>query len=122
MADNNIMIISFTGHRNKILARETLDMIYNIYGGDTWAHGGAVGFDTQISNFARAHGIKEIVIKPEYTKYSKVAPLIRNRKIVEVGEILIACYDGRKTGGTKYTIEYAKKTGKKVVVFSPGSH
>lgn len=40
----------------------------------------------------------------------------RNRFMIDHSSSLIAGYDGRKKGGTYYTLTYAKKSGKKVVI------
>lgn len=42
----------------------------------------------------------------------------RNRALVELCDILIAVYDG-KSGGTKYTVDYAAKLGRKTLVVPP---
>ncbi len=42
----------------------------------------------------------------------------RNRVLVDTCDVLIAVFDG-KSGGTKYTVDYAKKMGKKVVLIPP---
>lgn len=112
------MIIAFTGHRNSITNQEELEKIVREYPDATWVHGGAIGFDTQVSEFAQVNHIKEIVLKPDYKKYNGSAPLIRNKKIVKLGDILIACYDGRQKGGTLNTINYAKKKDKQVILVS----
>lgn len=42
----------------------------------------------------------------------------RNRALVELCDILLAVYDG-KSGGTKYTVDYAGKCGKKTIIVPP---
>ncbi|MBE6888610.1 MAG: DUF1273 domain-containing protein [Ruminococcaceae bacterium] len=42
----------------------------------------------------------------------------RNRELVSLCDVLLAVYDG-KSGGTQYTVDYAKKQGKKVIVLPP---
>lgn len=114
------MIILFTGHRDKILPVEQLDMIAGLYEGATWLHGGAEGFDSQVRQYASAHDIPQEVARPDYKTYpSRQAPIIRNKQMVERCDLVVACYDGRQTGGTKFTIDYARKLGKKVRVFHP---
>jgi hypothetical protein len=70
-------------------------------------HGAAAGFDQQAAAAAAALGIPTQAIPPDYATYGRAAPLIRNREIVDRGEVLIACYDGRGRGGTYQTIRYA---------------
>jgi len=42
----------------------------------------------------------------------------RDRYMVDKSDIVIAVYDGREGGGTSYTMKYAKKCGKKLIVIS----
>ena len=113
------MHISFTGHRDKLANNSDLDMIATKYPGAIWVHGGAIGFDTQVENYARSRGIKTIVIRPDYSKFGKRAPLVRNDSIVGLGDVLVALYDGRIGGGTYYTIKKAKEIGKIVLIWNP---
>lgn len=78
--------------------------------------GGAKGIDYLAEVWADANGIPKIIIYPEYLKYGKNAPLIRNELIVDAADMVIAVWDG-ESRGTKYTVEYAKKVGKNVKVF-----
>jgi hypothetical protein len=104
--------IAFTGHRNKVCDARQLDNIMRAWPNAIWVHGGAAGFDTQVAEFARAHGITEQAILPDYDNYTgHVAPLKRNDQIVDGAHILVACYDGRKGGGTHYTVNKAQKVG-----------
>lgn len=45
----------------------------------------------------------------------------RNRYLVESAETLIAVYDGRETGGTAYTVQYARRWNRYVIVIDPGA-
>lgn len=112
------MNIAFTGHRDKAVLEKDLDAIAEKYPLSVWIHGGASGFDSQVSLYATLHNIPQIVIRPDYSK-GRAAPLIRNREIIDRCDILFACYDGRKTGGTFYTIKYAQKKYKPVTVLCP---
>lgn len=47
------------------------------------------------------------------------APLIRNQAIVDRVDRMVACYDGRKKGGTLFTINYAHKVHKPVEYVTP---
>lgn len=42
----------------------------------------------------------------------------RNRALVDMCDVLVAVYDG-KSGGTKYTVDYARKQGREVFEISP---
>lgn len=43
----------------------------------------------------------------------------RDRYLVECADALIAVYDGRATGGTAYTVQYARKIGVEVIAIDP---
>lgn len=80
---------------------------------DTIVSGGVKDADTYAREFAHKHNLKLIEFLPEYDKYGRTAPLVRNKLIVE--ECLIAFWDG-KSRGTKYTIDYAKQQGKPIKI------
>lgn len=118
------MKIAFTGHRNRFASQEDLQAILDRYPGAVWVHGGAVGFDSQVERFAQVHGVKTIVIRPDYGAYgpavaSYMAPLTRNQQIVDQSDMLVALWDGRKRGGTFFTINYAKSKNLPVELLSP---
>lgn len=77
--------------------------------------GGAVGIDTLARNYAISHGIELLEFLPEYEKYGRSAPIIRNKKIIEASDIILAIWDG-KSRGTLFSINNAKQRGKKVIV------
>ena len=78
--------------------------------------GGAIGIDTLAEEVADKRRISKSIIRPEYDKYGKKAPLIRTKEIVERAELVIAFWDG-KSRGTKFTIDYAKKLNKEVKIY-----
>jgi predicted Rossmann fold nucleotide-binding protein DprA/Smf involved in DNA uptake len=77
--------------------------------------GGAKGIDTVAWAWAVDNHIEILVIRPEYNKYGKVAPLKRNEIIVNESDKVLAFWDG-KSRGTKYVIDYANKKGKEIEV------
>lgn len=50
--------------------------------------------------------------------YTKDCMFERNRRLVDMCDLLLAVYNG-KSGGTKYTVEYAQKRGRKVIAIDP---
>jgi len=113
-------VILFTGHRDRQLDQAQLEMIAGLYEGAIWLHGGAIGFDTQVDEFAKAHGIPVKAVEPDYKRYPpKVAPLVRDDQMVDDCDFVVACYDGRKKGGTAHTVTYARSEGKRVIFFQP---
>ena len=73
--------------------------------------GGACGVDSSAEKFATEHNIKLTVFLPEYEKYGRAAPIIRNRQIVDYADTIIAFWDGCSKG-TLSVIKYCEKTKK----------
>lgn len=77
--------------------------------------GGANGVDTTAERWADLTNTPKLIIRPNYQKYGKAAPLKRNEKIVEAADHVLAIWDGKSTG-TLHAISYAKKLGKPVTL------
>lgn len=79
---------------------------------DTIVSGGAIGADTLAAKFAKQHGYNLVVHLPQYDMYGrKLAPWIRNKKIVEHCDFLLAFWDGNSYG-TRHTLNYTKQKNK----------
>ena len=76
--------------------------------------GGAKGVDTLAEQYADKHKISKLILRPDYKRYGKAAPLIRNKKMIELADTVIVIWDG-ESRGTKFTIDYAKSIGKEVI-------
>ncbi len=72
--------------------------------------GGAKGVDTLAEKYADEHGIKKLILYPDYELYGRNAPLIRDRLIVDHADLVIAFWDGQSRG-TEYTVSYAQRRG-----------
>ncbi len=77
--------------------------------------GGARGIDTCAREYAVTHGIKLTEFLPEYEKYGRKAPLMRNITIVENSDIVLAFWDG-SSHGTKFVIDKCGEMGVEVKV------
>lgn len=77
--------------------------------------GGANGVDTLVEQWAKRNKLEFIAFLPNYKTFGKRAPLKRNEDMVNFSDVVIAFWDG-KSHGTKYTIDYAKKLGRRVIV------
>ena len=79
--------------------------------GDEIVSGGAVGVDSCAAEYAMNNGLKLTVFLPQYERYGRAAPIVRNKKIVDYADKIVALWDG-KSKGTLSVIKYAEKTGK----------
>lgn len=73
--------------------------------------GGAKGIDAVAEKYADDHGIKKIIIKPDYARYGRAAPIKRNEEMVDLADAVLIIWDGHSKG-TKYTSDYAAKKNK----------
>lgn len=73
--------------------------------------GGAVGVDCCAAEYAKTNGLMLTEFLPEYKVYGRVAPIVRNKKIVDYADKIIVFWNG-SSKGTLSVIKYAKKTGK----------
>lgn len=78
--------------------------------------GGARGVDTCAKNYAVRNNIKLTEFLPEYDKYGKIAPLLRNNEIIEYADMVLAFWDG-KSRGTYYVISKCKELNKPFRVY-----
>ena len=90
-------------------------------GATTILHGGAQGADQLAEQYAQAHGLPTVVIRPDYEQWpAKVAPLKRNHELVDLADGVIALYKGKRKGGTAYTAKLAQDAGKLLVELYDG--
>ena len=73
--------------------------------------GGAIGVDFCAAEYAKENGIKLTVFLPQYERYGRAAPIVRNIEIVDYADKIITFWNG-SSKGTLSVIKYAKKTGK----------
>ncbi len=77
--------------------------------------GGAKGVDTLAEEFASKHEIKTKIFNAEWEKYGRAAGPIRNAKIVDEADLIIA-FLAKGSKGTKSTINIAIKEKKDYLV------
>lgn len=70
--------------------------------------GGAKGVDTSARSYARKNNLKLTEFLPDYAKYGRLAPLIRNTQIIDYAEMVLIFWDG-KSRGSRACIEKCKK-------------
>ena len=83
--------------------------------GDEIVSGGAIGVDRCAAEYAHTHGLKLTEILPQYSRYGRGAPIVRNKEIVDYADKVIVFWDGRSRG-TLSVISLAKKLGKPYLV------
>ncbi len=84
--------------------------------------GGAVGIDSLAEIYAKRNGLATKIFKPDYARYGKRAPLMRNDEIVSYAQYVLAFWDG-SSHGTAYTVASCIKNGVpvKIVTLEPAS-
>ena len=83
---------------------------------DGFVSGGARGVDQMAVQFADKRGVPCWEYLPDYSRYGRGAPLVRNREIVKQADLVLAVWDG-KSRGTRYVMDQCKKTGTALRVF-----
>ena len=73
--------------------------------------GGAVGVDRCAAEYAKENGIRLTEFLPQYERYGRAAPIVRNKEIVDYSDKIIAFWNG-SSKGTMSVIKYAEKMGK----------
>ena len=71
--------------------------------------GGAKGIDSSARSYALKSHIPFMEYRPDYQKYGRCAPLIRNDLIVERADLILAFWDG-SSSGTAYVIKKCRET------------
>lgn len=94
-------------HRYDILLEMVEECGWNI---TTVVSGGAKGVDALGERYAEEHDIKLVVYPADWEKHGRAAGPIRNKKMAENADALIAIWDG-KSRGTSNMIETAAKHG-----------
>lgn len=79
--------------------------------------GGADGIDALAEKIADKKQISKLILRPQYSIYGRAAPLRRNEKMIELCDEALIVWDGCSKG-TEYTLKYAKKIGKKVILIN----
>lgn len=79
--------------------------------------GGAVGADELAKTISEELEISIFNAIPQYKKFGRIAPIIRNKLIVEMADLVIAVWD-TKSKGTEQVIKYAKQTNTDVYIIT----
>ncbi|MBO5355440.1 MAG: hypothetical protein J6B09_05165 [Clostridia bacterium] len=102
------MKLAIVGSRN--LANIVLDP-YITEDVEEIVSGGALGVDLCAAEYAKKKGLRLTEFLPQYERYGRAAPIVRNKKIVDYADKIIIFWNG-SSKGTQSVIQYAKRTGK----------
>ena len=75
-------------------------------------HGGAIGVDKIANGYAHKNKMPVIVRKPDYEKYGRRAPIVRNQEMVHLADTVLIVYEKTITAGTATTLKMARTRGK----------
>lgn len=70
--------------------------------------GGATGVDTLAGVYADKHRLSKRIIRPNYQRYAKAAPIVRNEEIITYADAVLVFWDG-VSKGTKSSLAYIQK-------------
>lgn len=73
--------------------------------------GGATGVDSLAAEYAKNNGLKLTEFLPQYERYGRTAPIVRNREIVDYADKVIVFWNGSSKGALS-VIKYAEKVEK----------
>lgn len=114
----NIAVVGGRTRRDKEFVFAALDDF--IKTGDTVVSGAAVGVDSFAKEYAEKHQQKYLEFPPDQTIYPGRNPyLARNEEIVKAADVILA-FPSKESSGTWYTVNYARREGKRVIVFGVG--
>ncbi|MCI8497388.1 MAG: DUF2493 domain-containing protein [Clostridiales bacterium] len=112
------MKVAIIGSRDSASISEQ-EMIRHIpVGCSSVISGGAEGIDSLAAQAAETLGLPLIVVRPDYDRYGKAAPIVRNHEIVRMADFVLAFWDGVSKGTQSVLVECIK-TGKPFQVLSP---
>ena len=119
------MVLGITGSR-KFVDTDCVEQAILEAAPDMILTGGAKGADILAENVARKHGIPWKTYHPKFktdanTPYHARWYLKRNEEIVNACDTLLAFFAGAKSKGTQYTVKYARKLNKNIIIY-PKTH
>ena len=99
------MKVAIVGTRNPSVSYEQWTQVLKDIDLPTVAElvsGGAKGIDSYVKKFSDESGIKLVEFNPDYARYGRNAPLVRNTQIAQYADIVIAFH--RKIHGALTTL------------------
>lgn len=109
------MSVAIVGSRDFNDYNKMCHVMRNMHGLERVVSGGADGADKLAARWAYEHKITIHEIIPDYQKYGRGAPLIRNKTIVKQSDWVVAFWDG-KSPGTLNTLKHARQLRKPITI------
>ena len=78
---------------------------------DEIVSGGAIGVDACAAQYAKSRSLKLTEFLPQYERYGRGAPIVRNKAIVDYADKVLVFWNG-SSKGTQSVIKYAQRSGK----------
>jgi predicted Rossmann fold nucleotide-binding protein DprA/Smf involved in DNA uptake len=117
MGAKKIGIIGSRSFNNKKQVYALLDKIFKKYPDAMLVSGGANGPDSFAYQYCIDYGYDILVCGAGWVRYGKRAGMMRNQRIADNSDIIIAFWDGVSTG-TEDCMRKAKDAGKVVYIFN----
>jgi len=124
MVEKSPMKVAIIGSRQRDSTEDKVsvfDLVNSLEIGDVVVSGGCRGIDIWAEQAAERRGLDTMIFKPILNDHDSYSSMVRayhdrNKKIVDSSDLLYA-FPAVKglSGGTKNTVDYAIKRGKKVI-------
>ena len=101
------MKIAIVGSRGVTVS----DLEEYISDNDEIVSGGAAGVDSCAAEYAKRNGLRLTEYLPQYERYGRAAPIVRNKEIVDYADEILVFWDGSSKGALS-VIKYAEIVGK----------
>ena len=82
---------------------------------DVVVSGGAVGIDSYAKQYAIENNLQFLEHLPDYSKYGRKAPVVRNMFIVQEADMMIA-FPSKNSRGTHDAVRKMLREGKHVII------
>ena len=110
-----IAVVGSRSFPNKVFVKDTVKsfLVHPTY---TIVSGGARGVDTWAEEVAKELGLNTIIFKADWDNHGKSAGFMRNEKIINEADLVLAFWDG-SSNGTKHSIDLARKNKKPINIY-----
>ena len=117
MKDGKVAIVGDRNFLDYSYFKKVIDLYKDVWGISFIVSGGARGVDTLAERYAKENEISYTAFVAEWSKYGKGAGPIRNQKIIENCDVVIA-FLVETSKGTKNSVELAKKLNKPILIIN----